>query len=409
MNALLRPLLLSSTLLTSLFYSPSHSAATHDLDLEGTHNTRDLGGLMTQDGLVIQKGLLYRSDSLHNLTATDLEAVRGWGLAGVTDFRTEAERAAAPNPLSRLNRPQYRALDVNNPALDITELRQQIFSGALTDSELQALLGRENNVLDPRLRQTWGHWLRSLTDEPALPHLYHCTAGKDRTGVATALILMMLGVPEGRIMQDFLASNERLALQIESNLEQITQHNPRANETTLRQILGVDASSLTSLFDTIQSEYGSVDGFLTKGLGIDSETRQRFKAQVLADPREAGRPLSAEEILARFSDVEDHAQLAKPPGTTATNQWRADGSFTNVWSMPDASGTVTGTWTVDGDQRCVSIKTGREDIKGTRRCGPIHVFEDHYYTLEPDGELHAQHRVTPLPRTRASSIPEAHP
>lgn len=251
--------------------------------LENTLNTRDLGGYTAADGRRTRWGMLYRSDSLARLNETDMALIGRLGLSTVTDFRSEEERRIAPDRLPRQTPPIiYSTVGVNNPALDVAELNRRFLAGDLTPEELIALTDRRAYVSDPNLRAKWGQWLRDLANPGALPQMFHCTAGKDRTGYAAALLLLTLGVSREDVMRDFLLSNEYLQPRIEGGLARIAASSEaEIDPQLLRQILGVTPASLTGAFDAMEALYGSVDAYIEEGLGVDADTRMRLQNLLL--------------------------------------------------------------------------------------------------------------------------------
>ncbi|MCP5089723.1 MAG: hypothetical protein GY949_02240, partial [Gammaproteobacteria bacterium] len=158
------------------------------LPLSGTRNARDLGGYTTADGHTVKWGMLFRSDGLDKLDDEGLELLKQLRLAAVTDFRGDSERDGAPDRLPQQSPPvDYATLAINNPAMDVAELGRKVLSGELSESELLQLTDRRAYIDDVEISRLWGQWVAGLADPENLPHLFHCTAGKDRTGFAAAL------------------------------------------------------------------------------------------------------------------------------------------------------------------------------------------------------------------------------
>ena len=380
--------------LTLLLLASISSATT--LNLDGTSNTRDLGGYLTRDGRIVKPGLIFRSDSLAHLSDSDLEILDSYNLAVVTDFRSNAEISQAPDRLPQQEPGiQYEIVDINNPALDIKTLREKIFSGQLSNQELTSLLSRSSYIKEPGLRHKWGQWLGSLASEARVPHLFHCTAGKDRTGFAAAILLLALGVPEHRVLSDFLLSNAALSESIETSIARIKALNPDTDERTLQKVMGVAPESLTDALDLMRAEYGSLDAFLSDGLLLDEKTRRQLQDLLLENPLETGARLTTLEIRTLFTDASDQAIL-HGSSATATNEWHKDGRFINNWQDSNRSGTVTGFWYAKNDQRCVEIETGPAELVATTRCGPIYRRHKWFFSVNPDGGIHAIHTLSPL-------------
>ncbi|PLW69703.1 tyrosine-protein phosphatase [Pseudohalioglobus lutimaris] len=253
------------------------------LPLRHAANARDLGGYANAEGRTVKWGMLYRSDSIANLDARDLGVLHELQLSVVTDFRSVQEREGARDRLPQQDPAiVYRTVAVNNPGLDVAELGRRVYAGDITNDELLALLDRRAYVTDPALRAAWGNWLRSLGEPGALPQLFHCTAGKDRTGFAAAIVLLALGVPRESVMDDFLLSNHFLSARIEEGVARIQANtNGGLDPDVLAQVIGVSASSLEDALTEMALRYGSVDGYIRDGLGIDEATRVRLQQVLL--------------------------------------------------------------------------------------------------------------------------------
>ena len=253
------------------------------LPLAGTQNSRDLGGYTTADGRTVKWGVLFRSDSLAELSDDDLAILEALQLSAVTDFRSDTEIAAAPDRLPQQSPAiAYRTISIVNPVLDVAELGRKVYAGELSEAELLALTDRKGYVSNPEVSRMWGAWVADLADDNNLPHLFHCTAGKDRTGFAAAMVLLTLGVPQDQVMQDFLLSNEYLGATIEDGIEKINATSPTdIDPDVLRQVLGVSPQSLEGAIETMQKEYGSINNFIEQGLGIDPVTRAELQDLLL--------------------------------------------------------------------------------------------------------------------------------
>ncbi len=261
--------------------SPSHHQRSPGL--KNTINTRDLGGYVGAEGRRVKWGLLYRSDSLAQLDDADLEILKGLQLTTVTDLRSPSERQLAPDRLPQQSPAlKVETLAINNPAVDIADLGKRFYAGEVSAAELRKFLDRRPYIEDPVLRSRWGAWVRSLAEPGALPQIFHCTMGKDRTGFAAAIVLLTLGVSKADVMSDFLLSNLYLEDKIEQWLPHIqARSSPDVEPELLRQVLGVSRYSLESAFAAMEAQYGSVEGYIEQGLGIDAGTRSRLRSLLL--------------------------------------------------------------------------------------------------------------------------------
>lgn len=262
------------------------------IPLEGLHNTRDLGGFETADGKKIRPRRLLRSGQLAGMTEKDKQVLtKDYGLRTDVDFRTGQERAEAPDP--RIPGVTY----VENPilsdqAIGITRekasegdmmklLVQQMSTSEKAAEEYMAGLYR-NLVMDPFSRQQYRRFFEILLDQEEGAVLWHCSAGKDRVGVGTALLLSALGVPRNTILADYMMVNTFTADVVEDHLEKLNERlqNPQLIDC-LRELMQVRESYLLSVFQAIEEGYGTVDAFLETEMGLNEEKRARLRGMYL--------------------------------------------------------------------------------------------------------------------------------
>ena len=228
------------------------------LPMEGGYNFRDMGGIQTMNGKQIQCGKLLRSDDLAHLTEVDLQYLAAIPLISIVDFRYEDEVVAAPDkkPASLQN---YYAYSINPGNLQASTIQSL---GEITTEKVSLFM--ENMyisiVSDSVHVQTYKQFFALLQDESKLPLLFHCSAGKDRTGLAAAFFLSALGVDEETIMTNYVASNKHL----EGKYDEYINKN-----AALKPFFEVHPTYLKTAFKTIDEKYGSMEQFLEKELNID--------------------------------------------------------------------------------------------------------------------------------------------
>ncbi len=183
-----------------------HFAATPlDVELEGTVNTRDLGGLPTVHGVPTRPGCVWRSDAFTAVTPADVENLAGRGVRTVIDLRTELERHEEPHPLERDARFEVVHVDLFAPVLE--GLMQGRVEGDPFD--LRTHYRASLRLARDGYRAVFGHLERALS-EGLGPVVVHCTAGKDRTGLVSALLLLAAGVEADAIVLDYARTSERI-------------------------------------------------------------------------------------------------------------------------------------------------------------------------------------------------------
>jgi len=252
------------------------------LELEGAANFRDLGGYATEDGHTVRWGLFYRSGDLSSLTDADLEQVSRLGLKLVCDFRGPEEKADAPDRLPATPPPAVAELEIFDASFSATKLRERIFSGDLANFDARKFLIEANRKFVTRFVDRYAGMFERLMDPENLPAVVHCTAGKDRAGLASALILRTLGVPIETIYQDFLLTNYYTAAKVEPismmmGIVSLFGIDP----DQIRPLLGVERAFLQSAFDTIDATHGSFDAFRRDALRIDDDELVAFRKMSL--------------------------------------------------------------------------------------------------------------------------------
>jgi len=253
------------------------------IEVTGSRNLRDVGGYRTMDGRELKKGLLYRSDHLSKVTKRDIEKVAALGVKTVYDLRGEEERKSSPERLPKIVSMEVVSLPVFYQGLDpYVTARRIVISGDVEEGEFHHLMIEAYRAYALDFRSQWSSLLKGLAEPGTLPALIHCTYGKDRTGVAVAIILRSLGVPREKVMEGYLLSNEfwESKTELYSCLANCAScfRTPRSE---VRALMEVRPEYLQGAFEAIDEHYGSFDNYLDQGLGIDKETLERLKTALL--------------------------------------------------------------------------------------------------------------------------------
>ena len=237
------------------------------LNLEGASNFRDLGGYPTADGRTLSWRQLFRSNHLGHLTDADAAIVRGLGVASAFDFRGTDERKAAECVIREI---KVHSLPIE-PTV-VAALRAKLQARALSSNDALEIM-RESyrgyvRTNTHSFREMFGHLLNANA-----PSVIHCTAGKDRTGFAVALILHALGVPAQVISEDYLLTNR------------FYRRDPNSAPdlpADVRQAIGsVDSSFLAAGFEAVNSQYGNLEGYFRDGLSLGAQERSELKQRYL--------------------------------------------------------------------------------------------------------------------------------
>ncbi|MDR1504370.1 MAG: tyrosine-protein phosphatase [Prevotella sp.] len=231
--------------------------AENHLPMAGGFNFRDLGGIKTKDGRHVKWGKIIRSDELKKLTEADLKYLSSIPIVSIVDFRSKNEIEHAPDLLpASVNNNIQLSIDPGN-LLTLQSLTEA------TKDQLDTIMINMNIlfVSDSLFIERYKEFFKLLQDEKQTPLLFHCTAGKDRTGMGAALILFALGVDEDTIIKDYLASNIYLK---DKYAKEIEMH------PMLESVLTVKQKYLQTGIDRIKKEYGSVDKYITTVLNVDT-------------------------------------------------------------------------------------------------------------------------------------------
>jgi protein-tyrosine phosphatase len=243
-------------------------APVRHFNLAGASNFRDLGGYPAKDGRTVRWRQIFRSNHLGHLTEADIEALRPLGLKSAFDFRGTEERTAAMCGLTEI---AVHSLPIEPTVVAALRGRLAERTTLSPDDAFEVMRDSYRNYVrysTPSFRVLFAH----LVEDHA-PLVIHCTAGKDRTGFACALILHALGVPDDLIAEDYLLTNR------------FYRRGPAASSDLpddVGQVLGsVEASFLAAAFDTVSADYGDLETYLSEGLGVDAGVRARLQARYL--------------------------------------------------------------------------------------------------------------------------------
>ena len=251
--------------------------------LDGSFNLRDLGGYESGDGRRVRGGCLFRSDELHALTDADLDAVSELGIRVVFDLRNADERAARP---SRLPIDVELLERVSQPTGgDVRTIEELIAVGELPVPDDEYFATVYVDLLD-RLAPELRIILERAVDAPTRPLLFHCAAGKDRTGIVAAVLLGLLGVPHDVILDDYeLTSRYYTPRRMNALAAAMAEHDVPAER--IRPLVEARRPVLATALGHIDERWGGFDGFVTDHVAIGTDLPERLRAALLipADAR----------------------------------------------------------------------------------------------------------------------------
>ncbi len=257
--------------------TPRHGAALtvadRGLHLATAPNFRDIGGYRTADGRWVRMGLAWRSDQLDRLDDADLATVARLAPALVADLRTDEERRRGADRLPPSAQGLVEDVMADSPPGGAGFLTVKSPEAA---ADLMIAVNRQFVALGSARAAYRGLFAR-LAGAPG-GVVYHCSAGKDRTGWASAVLLTALGVPRETVIEDYLASNAYLTAKNQAMFARM----PPAQAANITPVMTVRRVYLEAAFDEATRRYGSFDAYLDQALGLDAAAVARLKARYLA-------------------------------------------------------------------------------------------------------------------------------
>jgi protein-tyrosine phosphatase len=245
-----------------------------EVKLQGTVNFRDLGGYTTNDGHHVRWDRIYRSADISKLTDTDLDTLKGRHIVSVVDLRGTDESKKAPD---RLNPGTDYILCPAGSDNNLNDWMKSIASLQSGGDSMMKVYYANTTFLADRYRP----FFKKLLDLPAdQALLFHCTAGKDRTGIGSALLLYALGVPQETIEKDYAATDYYWRTANAKMVNMMVQ-NMHVNEQVARDMGAARMEYIRTTFDTIRQQYGSIDKFLQGPIGLDKAKIRLLKAKFL--------------------------------------------------------------------------------------------------------------------------------
>ncbi|GHF19621.1 hypothetical protein GCM10017044_12930 [Kordiimonas sediminis] len=266
----------------------THPNCNRLIPLTGVQNFRDMGGYEGHLGRKIRWGRLFRSGHLHDMTTDCGTEMLARDIENVVDFRSPQEKEHRPVHWPPMWSPDYHDVPIGgNAAAWVKELFERLSTSPFPAEDLrsQFVLAFET------IPVANANGLKALFDiliDSAHGNgtLFHCTAGKDRTGIAGALILTALGTPKEQVMEDFLLTNT--AVDLKAKATQVAEYiSVKADRTIdpshVYPLVGVEEDFLKAAYDAIDRHYSSMDAYLEKAMGLTPERLQILRENYLAE------------------------------------------------------------------------------------------------------------------------------
>ncbi|WP_409345968.1 tyrosine-protein phosphatase [Paenibacillus sp. MBLB4367] len=263
------------------------------MPFEGTHNFRDMGGYRTADGRKVKYGLFFRSDELTGLSEQDIAAFQALNIKTIFDYRDDYEALKKPDPVlngaKNIRIPAIQAdqaSQINMPGNANDGGRGEHFIVELVKSGFFKQFRADTMMLELYAKLPFGNpsyrrLMEMIQDSNNLGLLHHCTAGKDRTGVGAALILLALGVPERTVMEDYLLTNETMKAFNGNMLSRLAEHVNDAELQNIEHMLGVKEEFMEAVFGSIKKTYGNADTYFAEEFGLAKQNREALQHMCL--------------------------------------------------------------------------------------------------------------------------------
>jgi protein tyrosine/serine phosphatase len=243
---------------------------------EACFNFRDLGGYPTVNGHSLRWRTLYRSDTLHRLTAADAEAFAGLGLRTVIDLRSATEI----EDYGRLRSDAGMAVWHHAPMLDNLRLRPSDDDQASSQAQADALPPAEHYFqIIESFSASVARSFKLLATDGALPAVFHCTGGRDRTGMVAALMLDVVGVPDEIIADDYLLTRHAAA----RTMAWVQVHEPEFAALVSQippESRQLRADTILDFLEMVRSKYGSAAAFLLS-IGVTEADQASFYERLI--------------------------------------------------------------------------------------------------------------------------------
>ena len=255
---------------------PAVVGADRRVPFEGVTNFRDLGGYPSRSGGTVRWGLVFRADALHNFSSTDLALYDRLGLRAVYDLRSDVERSEHPNPVASrsliitgrpVDAPPSEGLPAEMNLVDGEEILRNLYVGVIDHAAVRV-----------------GELFGALTDDGGLPAVFHCHAGKDRTGIVAALLLEVLGVPRDLILDDYeLTARYRLRTHQESTYQRLLDYGlpPEA----AAGVLTAPRWAMREALEHLDDRYQGIDAYLSGPAGLEPKRIDTLRELLLAPGR----------------------------------------------------------------------------------------------------------------------------
>lgn len=254
--------------------------ASRTVVLDGAVNLRDFGGYHAADGLRVRQRRLYRSGTLAHLSPDGQRRFAELEVGLICDLRRADEKSQEPTPFP-VHAP--RRLEIPIDPGSAVVMRERLGGGALALQERIDFMVAINRELARDHAEDYARLFEGLLDLEDGAFLVHCTAGKDRTGFACALILHALGVPRAAVVEDYLLTNEAMDYEGYVLPRVAARFEPDGipDRESVMALAGVRPEYLQAAYEAIEADFETVERYIEDAVGLDGAARLRLRNRLL--------------------------------------------------------------------------------------------------------------------------------
>ncbi len=252
------------------------------IPLEGVHHFRDIGGYRSEDGRRVKWNTFYRADKLSGLTDNDIRYIKNMGIKTILDLRSKVEIKVSPDPkikgIKYINLSAMKELEENAGNLDMVSLFN---SGVLDNIDVESfMLNAYRNMVSNN--SALKKLIECIENEESLPIIFHCSTGKDRTGLSSAIILSVLGVSKKIIKEDYMASNFYRSSINDAIIKKFKEKIKSEDKLKfLKFMLEVKEELVDAFFEEVNNKYGNMENYLEKEYGLTKKKKKELKNRLL--------------------------------------------------------------------------------------------------------------------------------